>query len=142
MRLLLIALRSVGRHDRLTLVGHLEELRARLVVSLAAFAVVFGVCFWQNHTLLRVLDRPLALQTEGQIREGQGPLGATYVVARSARDVAVQLRSVAAILREPSQRTPRAALPTLGRVETGLARDIARLSAPPSGDRPVTLGVG
>jgi len=35
-------------------VDHLEELRARLIVSLLALGVAFGLCFWQNHQLLRL----------------------------------------------------------------------------------------
>jgi sec-independent protein translocase protein TatC len=136
------ALRSVGREDRLTLVGHLDELRARLLVSLAALALAFGLCFWQNHRLLTVLDRPLAHQTQRQVRAGQGPLGATYVVARSARDVAVRLRSVVGVLRDPAEHQSPAVSRSLDRVDSSLAEDITRLSAGPTGDRPVTLGIG
>jgi sec-independent protein translocase protein TatC len=135
------ALRNVGRHERLTLVDHLEELRARMIVSLAALAVAFGVCFWQNHALLHLLNRPLAHQTQQQVRAGQGPLGATYVVTQSTRDVANQLRSVVGVLRDSGDPSP-AELESLERVDAGLARDVDRLSTPPSGDRPVTLGIG
>ncbi len=46
-------LRPVGHEDRLTLVGHLEELRTRLIICIAALAVTFGVCYWQNDRVLR-----------------------------------------------------------------------------------------
>jgi sec-independent protein translocase protein TatC len=52
-------LKPVSHEDRLTVVEHLDELRTRIVVSLAAFAVAFGVCFWQNHEILRILNHPL-----------------------------------------------------------------------------------
>ena len=52
---------------------HLEELRTRLIVSGVAFAVVFGVCFWQNHALLQFINRPLNKQTEQQVLRGEGP---------------------------------------------------------------------
>jgi sec-independent protein translocase protein TatC len=55
-----LPLRPVGFDDRLTLVGHLSELRTRLVVCAATLAVLFGVCLWQSPALLRALDRPLA----------------------------------------------------------------------------------
>ena len=42
------------------MVDHLEELRTRLIVSLAVVAVAFGVCAWQNHTLLNIINAPLA----------------------------------------------------------------------------------
>jgi sec-independent protein translocase protein TatC len=52
-------LRPIGHEDRLSIVDHLDELRSRLIVCLAALIVAFGVCFWQNHRLLDVLNRAL-----------------------------------------------------------------------------------
>jgi sec-independent protein translocase protein TatC len=52
-------LKPVSHDDRLTVVEHLDELRTRILVSLAAFGVAFGLCFWQNHHILRWLNRPL-----------------------------------------------------------------------------------
>ncbi len=136
------AFRSIGHDEQLSVVGHLDELRTRLLVSLAAFAVAFGFCFWQNHALLRLVNTPLAHQTQQQVRDGHGPLGATYRVQRSARDVAVQLHAVVGVLRAPAQHESPAARAALAGVSTGLRRDIAQLSTPPRGDRPVTLGIG
>ena len=47
-------LRPVDFEDRLTLVEHLDELRTRIVISVAAFAVAFAVCFWQNDRILDI----------------------------------------------------------------------------------------
>ena len=74
---------SAGRHDALSVVDHLEELRTRLIVSLVALAVAFGICFWQNHELLKIINKPLAHNTQQQVRDGHGPLGATYTVQRA-----------------------------------------------------------
>jgi sec-independent protein translocase protein TatC len=52
-------LKPVSHEDRLTVVEHLDELRTRIVVSLAAFGVALALCFWQNHQLLHWLNRPL-----------------------------------------------------------------------------------
>jgi sec-independent protein translocase protein TatC len=52
-------LKPVDHDDRLTVVEHLDELRTRIVVSLAAFGVAMGLCFWQNHQLLHWLNKPL-----------------------------------------------------------------------------------
>jgi sec-independent protein translocase protein TatC len=52
-------LKPVSHEDRLTVVEHLDELRSRILVSLAAFGVAFALCFWQNHQILRWLNRPL-----------------------------------------------------------------------------------
>jgi sec-independent protein translocase protein TatC len=133
-------LRAVAHDDQLAVVDHLDELRARIIVALAVIGVAFAFCFWQNHDLLHVINAPLAHQTQGQVRDGHGPLGATYTVQRGARDVAVQLRTVVGAL--TSERQPpavRASLQRAGKILTG---DVQRLSAAPSGDRPVTLGIG
>ena len=53
-------LRPVGFEDRLTLTGHLTELRTRLIVCAATLLVAFSGCLWQSRALLHVLDRPLA----------------------------------------------------------------------------------
>src|SRR5215208_2683902 len=52
-------LRPVDFEDRLTLVEHLDELRTRIVISLAAFGVAFALCFWQNSRLLDIANGPL-----------------------------------------------------------------------------------
>src|SRR5881227_2973327 len=52
-------LKSVSHDDRLTVVEHLDELRTRIIVSLAAFGVAFALCFWQNHQILHWLNKPL-----------------------------------------------------------------------------------
>jgi sec-independent protein translocase protein TatC len=128
-------------HDaRLSLVDHLDELRTRLIVSLVAVAAAFGICFWQNHELLRVVNRPLAHQTQQQVRDGHGPLGATYTVQQSSRDVARQLSTVIGVLRAEPQTAAVSA--SLARAQNSLRNDVSRLSAPPQGNRPVTLGIG
>jgi sec-independent protein translocase protein TatC len=49
----------VDFEDRLTLVEHLDELRTRIVISLVAFAVAFGLCLWQDSLLLDLANEPL-----------------------------------------------------------------------------------
>ncbi|HSC03696.1 MAG TPA: twin-arginine translocase subunit TatC [Solirubrobacteraceae bacterium] len=139
LRAIAIAPPAVGHDEELSTVGHLDELRMRLIASLIAIAVASGFCFWQNHRLLHVIDRPLAHQTQEQVRAGHGPLGATYAVAQNARDVAAQLHTVVGVLGAHASLDERVAL---GAVDRHLRQDIARLSAPPQGDRPVTLGIG
>src|SRR5215213_3638646 len=51
--------RPVAHEDRLTLVEHLDELRTRIVVCVAAFVVALGFCFWQNNLLLDIANAPL-----------------------------------------------------------------------------------
>jgi sec-independent protein translocase protein TatC len=136
------AIRAIGHDDRLSVVGHLDELRTRLIVSLLAVAVAFGICFWQNHALLHLIDRPLAQQTQQQVKDGHGPLGATYTVQQSAHDLALELNTVVGVLRSPSLHISPAAQSSLSHAGSHLGRDIKRLAAPAQGDRPVTLGIG
>jgi sec-independent protein translocase protein TatC len=134
------ALSPVSHEDQLSVAGHLDELRTRLIVSLAAVTVAFCFCFWQNHRLLDLIDAPLAHQTERHVRDGHGPLGTGYATARSARDIAIQLQTVVGLLdgqaRQPALRA------SLLHARVSLEHDITRLSTPPQGDRPVTLGIG
>jgi sec-independent protein translocase protein TatC len=133
-------IRPIGHETRLSTVDHLDELRNRLIVSLVALAVAFGVCFWQNHELLHLVNHPLASETQQQVRQGHGPLGATYSVQQSARDIAQQLGTVVGVLR--TQPHADAVSAALARAQSSLRRDVARLSAAPEGNRPVTLGIG
>jgi sec-independent protein translocase protein TatC len=135
-----IALAPVGHDEQLSVVGHLDELRTRIIVSLLVVGVAFGLCFWQNHRLLNLINTPLAHQTQQQVRDGHGPLGGTYEVQRTARDVAVQLRTVAGVLDTPNQKP--AVRSALAHAQSSLGRDVKRLSAPPQGDKPITLGIG
>src|SRR4051794_17829215 len=52
-------LRPVDFEDRLTLVEHLDELRTRIIISIAAFSAAFALCFWQNSRLLDIANGPL-----------------------------------------------------------------------------------
>ena len=56
-------LRAAKYDERLTLVEHLDELRTRIIVSVAVLVVACGLCFWQNHLLLDIVNHPLP---EGQ----------------------------------------------------------------------------
>jgi sec-independent protein translocase protein TatC len=51
--------KPVSHEDRLTLVEHLDELRARLIVCIAVLGVALALCFWQNHLLLEIAQGPL-----------------------------------------------------------------------------------
>jgi sec-independent protein translocase protein TatC len=136
------AVGAIGHEDRLSLVDHLTELRGRLIISLAALAVAFGVCFWQNHALLNFINKPLARETQKAVRAGQGPLGSTYTVQQSARTVASDLQAVVNSLQSSSSGTSAATRASLTKVTPSLHKAIKRLSAEPQGNKPVTLGIG
>jgi sec-independent protein translocase protein TatC len=142
VEIMAVAAGHIGHEDRLDVVEHLTELRTRLIVSLAALALAFGLCMWQNHALLEVIDRPLAHQTQKQVRAGNGPLGATYTVQRSARILATQLQTVVAALQRPGSGASAATRAAMAGVSPQLHRAITSLSKTPEGDKPVTLGIG
>jgi sec-independent protein translocase protein TatC len=137
-----VAVGSIGHEDRLSVVDHLEELRGRLIVCLAVVAVAFGMCMWQNHALLDIINKPLAHETQKQVKAGNGPLGSTYTVQQSARTVATQLQVVVAALERPGSGASAATKASLTGVSPKLNGAIAHLSAPPQGNKPVTLGIG
>ncbi len=132
--------RPISHDTTLSVVDHLDELRTRLIVSLIAVGVAFGICFWQNHELLHLVNQPLSTQTQEQVRAGHGPLGATYSVQQSAKDIAQQLGTVVGVLRDEPHTASVSA--SLARVQSDLGREVTRLSAPPQGNKPVTLGIG
>ena len=136
------AIRTVGHEERLSLVEHLGELRTRLIICVAAFGVMFCLCLWQNHRLLHIINKPLAKQTQKQVRNGHGPLGATYTVQLLARDEGVQVARLLRVLQAPHSGVHDGAKAALAPIAQNLRQDIVALSAPPQGDKPVTLGIG
>ncbi len=137
-----VAVGRIGHEDRVSLVDHLQELRGRLIISLVAVAVTFALCMWQNHALLNIINEPLSHETQKQVKAGNGPLGATYTVQQNARALATELQVVVGVLGRPGSGASPAARAALAPVAPQLQRQIASLSAPPQGNKPVTLGIG
>jgi Tat protein translocase TatC len=52
-------IRPISHEDRLSVVDHLDELRSRLIVSVLAFVVAWGICGWQNDLVLEIVNAPL-----------------------------------------------------------------------------------
>jgi sec-independent protein translocase protein TatC len=52
-------LRAAKFDEQMTLVEHLDELRNRIIASVAVLVVACGLCFWQNHLLLEIANKPL-----------------------------------------------------------------------------------
>jgi sec-independent protein translocase protein TatC len=52
-------LRAAKFDEQMTLVEHLDELRNRIIVTVAVLVVACGLCFWQNHLLLDIANAPL-----------------------------------------------------------------------------------
>ena len=51
--------RRVGPEDELTLVEHLDELRTRLIVTVATLTVAIAACFWKSEQILHFLRGPI-----------------------------------------------------------------------------------
>src|SRR5438067_5478184 len=136
------AIRTIGHEDRLSLVDHLDELRTRLIVSAAVLAVAFGVCLWQNHALLKIINEPLKTQTKKQVAKGEGTVGQAVIAQQSVLKVSQSTQAALAALAKPgSGLTPqaRAQLPAL---IAALKADGAKIPRNPRGDNTVTLGAG
>jgi sec-independent protein translocase protein TatC len=52
-------LRAAEFDEQMTLVEHLDELRNRIIASLAVLVVACGLCFWQNDLLIEIANQPL-----------------------------------------------------------------------------------
>ena len=50
--------RPVSHDDRLTLIEHLDELRTRIIIAVAAFVVGAALCAWQNQEIFDLLNSP------------------------------------------------------------------------------------
>ncbi len=131
------ALRTVRHEDQLSLVEHLDELRTRLIVSLFAFLVCFGLAFWQNDAILEIVNRPFIKATSGQ--KAKGALAKTRTFNRSVGDFAASASAFAAAVEADSDASP--ATQGSRRAAARAGRQRWRASIPPAERQPVTLGV-
>src|ERR1035437_6023901 len=95
------AIRTVGHEDRLSLVDHLDELRSRLIVSACVLAAAFAVCFWQNHALLDIINKPLTTQTQKQVAKGQGTVGQASLAQQGVLNIAADTQRALLVLAAP-----------------------------------------
>ncbi|MGI8800771.1 MAG: twin-arginine translocase subunit TatC, partial [Solirubrobacteraceae bacterium] len=136
------AIRTIKHEDRLSLIEHLTELRTRLIVSAITLALAFGVCLWQNHALLNLINKPLETQTQKQVRSGHGPLGQVAITQQAVLSVeALQKRSNDLLTGAGSGLRPAVAA-QLAAINRELDAAVARIPRVPTGDKPVTLGIG
>ena len=74
--------KAIAPEDELSLVEHLDELRARIIVSVAVFGVALALCFWQNNLLLKLANGPLPANHDRLITFGiTEPFTTTMTVA-------------------------------------------------------------
>jgi len=132
-------LRPIGHDDQLSIVEHLDELRSRLLVCGAVLLVAFGLCFWQNHRLLSVLNRALPHSSSTEVQRGLAG-----VPSQSA-----QLRQgLSELSRGAAQLASAPGLSAQGRqgaaqIEQGAAQATKALPrSAPVQEKPITIGVG
>ncbi len=136
------AIRTVGHEDRLSLVDHLDELRTRLIVSGAVLAVAFGFCLWQNHALLDIINKPLKVQTQKQVAKGEGTTGQAVIAQQGVLDVARDTQAALLLLSKAGSGLSAQTRSQLAPVIRRLHADVSKIPRNPTGDNPVTLGVG
>jgi sec-independent protein translocase protein TatC len=136
------AIRPIGHEDRLTLVDHLDELRTRLIISGAVLAIAFGVCLWQNHKLLHIINKPLQAQTKKQVAKGQGTTGQAVLAQQAVLKVAHHTQAALGVLAAPGSGVSPGARAQLAPLLAALGADVRKIPRNPQGDNPVTLGVG
>jgi sec-independent protein translocase protein TatC len=136
------AIRTIDHEERLSVVDHLEELRTRLIVSAIALALVFGVCLWQNHALLEIINRPLHRQTERQVLRGEGPAGQTWLAQKAVLEVTEDTQAAVRALSAPASGLPAATRARMAALIPRLQADVGRIPRSPRGIDPVTLGPG
>jgi sec-independent protein translocase protein TatC len=134
------ALRPIKHEDRLSLVEHLDELRTRLVLCAVTLVVAFGICFWQNGTLLSVLNKPLQ-ETSIRAQSG-GRLSQASRQATLQRRALVQLGGAVNTLAQGAERLPTRMRVAFEAQLKAYNATVARLPATPPKRAPVTLGVG
>jgi sec-independent protein translocase protein TatC len=134
------ALRPIKHEDRLSLVEHLDELRTRMIICAVTLAVAFGVCFWQNHVLLRVLNKPLQ-ETSNAITSG-GRLSQTARQSILQRRALQQLGGAVNTLALGAERLPPAQRAQFEAQLRAYNRTVSLLPSTIPKRAPVTLGVG
>src|SRR5215212_5589463 len=132
------ALRPVAHDERLSLVEHLDELRTRLIICVAAFLVCFGFAFWQNDTLLDVMNRPLEKTAFKSGSQDPFERAATF----QQKQKALYLKQAAAYGALADDEGVSADTRAMFEELAADARATAEATPPMSAKRPVTLGVG
>lgn len=146
-------LRPIGHEDRLSLVDHLDELRTRLMVCVAAVLVAGGLAFWQEDAVLEVLNAPLAAANDGpgtssleraaaydrQVGELLAALGPALGGVREALNDVGAVEELSAGQRQSLEQV--LARLSVAQAQAGQAAAAVPPPPPAEGARPVTLGV-
>ncbi len=130
-------LRPIGHEDRLSVTDHLDELRRRLFVCVAALVVAFGLCFWQNHRLLDALNRALPTPSRASANHLSGLTGDSV---RASRQISALAGDLSALSRSPHQSAVDRTLFAAAANHAEAAAKALPQQAPKQ--VPITIGVG
>ena len=89
-------LRPIGHEDRLSIVDHLDELRGRLIICGAALIVAFGLCFWQSHQVLNLLNTRLPPASQTSANHISGLTSDNVKEARALAGLSATFKSLGA----------------------------------------------
>ena len=136
------AVRSVGHDDRLSLVEHLDELRTRLIICVAALAICFAFCAWQNGRILKIINVPLeetAFKKDNKNGRSSDPFEQTAAFQQQVKRTSLaQAQAYLGFASSASNPADARRWRAAAAAERQLAASVPPLQA----KRPVTLGVG
>src|SRR5205807_7122410 len=118
---------------------HLDELRSRLIICLAALLVAFGICFWQNGPLIHLLNRALPHISAVSGQHGLAALPNQQARERAGLQKIEQGASTLATSRGLSA-TDRAAASQIAQGAAQAAKALNRNFQ--TQEKPITIGVG
>jgi sec-independent protein translocase protein TatC len=134
-------LKPIAHDDRLSLVEHLDELRTRVIICIAAFSIAFGVCLWQDDLVLKIVNKPLAdVANKKPCDDTRDPLEQADCWQAAQKIVNQRIAATARSLAADAEDTP--LLRAQARALADAAAAAAAISPRTSTKRPVTLGVG
>jgi sec-independent protein translocase protein TatC len=130
-------LRPIGHEERLSIIDHLDELRSRLIICGIAVVIAFAVCFWQNHALLKALNRALPATPSTSQNHISGSTGDLVNERRGLEQIAAAATTLA---NSPTQ--TKADRLAQQQVAQGAAEAAKALPAETAKRLPITIGVG
>src|SRR3982074_3989022 len=136
------ATRPIGHEARLSLVGHLDELRARLIICVLALCATVAGALWQNHALLRVLNDPLKETTKTAAQHAKGPLGAQARYDLQQREALRRSRDAFTLLSQSKAALSPSARGALLAAPDASGSSLKEAPQEVTGRQPVTLGTG
>jgi sec-independent protein translocase protein TatC len=130
-------LRPIGHDDRLSVVDHLDELRRRLFICVAALVIAFGFSFWQNHHILNALNQALPTTTKSSANHLSGLTGDSV---RASRQISAAAGDLSALAQSPHQN----AADRLRFADGARHLEAAAKALPQNAPKqvPITIGVG